>query len=582
MALEEKLLTVTKWQALYHHERQVWETDYASVQTQSFDADRHDDQTIKEWVALLIGEGEERQQTHAYERGRRAEAQKKAVGGVMPTLETEYSGLLDDLGIDLDANLLPAVSPTPTSSARPRVKASDIELREIRDGTRIRVRIYPRTFVCTRCGHYQIVDNATSDLVCPCCKGKMEREGKTHGFPRLRQEAMIHICPRCARVEELIPEDIQKIENGLLVCPKCGDHLHYYGRERVNTITWRCRRCRQYYPQRGRGRAIDRSCSCSIWEPDEEGKRRVSKMYIDRTAASTTYALDFSLLRIKDQPVSLSVLQQRHRDDEAEGIRTWHLDHFWERLSEPEQRWFRQKFPVQEAFLVSNIRSSTVVYGYSTRKAPDQIREEERLLQFFRDDRTNMYRAYVVNEQGRALVIILDKERLAQAVQGKTPTFQRRCYDDLIAEEIVRLNERSLFQENVDRPDTLPLIASLHAIEHALLKQAVAQVGLDYFGSKILLRDGAIILYERQDIGYGGTVQLTAGAGFLELMNEVEQTLAACPHDCEQGCLSCTYINDAWCMPFLPDEIERWYPPNAILLRKEAAQAMMPVGEAKE
>ncbi|TEU15477.1 MAG: hypothetical protein E3J21_13080 [Anaerolineales bacterium] len=581
MAWEEKPITITKWQALYHHERQVWETDYASVQTQNFDADRHDDQMIREWVAMLISEGEQRRQSHAQERSRRAEMQKRVIGGVAPTLEAEYSGLLDDLDIDLNARPLPTASSMPSPSARPRVKASDIELREIRDGTRIRVKVYPRTFVCTRCGHYQIVDNATSDLVCPCCKEKMEREGKTHGFPWLRQEALIHICPRCARVEELIPQDIQ-IENGLLICPRCGDHLHYYGRERVSTIRWRCRKCPQYYPQRGRGRAIDRSCSCSIWEPDEEGKRRVSKMHIDRTAASTTYALSFSLLRIKDQPISLSVLRQRHQDDKAEGVRTWHLDGFLERLNEPEREWFRQMFPIREAFLVSNVCSSTVVYGYSTHKGAGQIKEQERLPQFFRNDRTNTYRAYVVSEQGRALVVILDKERLAEAVQGKIPVPQRRSYDDLIAKEMERLNERPLFQENVDRPDALPLIASLHAIGHALLKQAVAQVGLDYFGSKILLRDGAIILYERQDIGYGGVVQLTAGAGFLELMNEVERTLAACPHDCEQGCLSCVYITDAWCMPFLPDEIERWYPPNAILLRKEAAAAMRPVGEGGE
>lgn len=584
MAWEGKAITVTKWQALYHHERQVWETDYASVQTSSFDANRYDDQTIKEWVALLISEGEQRREAHAQERGRRAETQRKAVGGIAPTLKIEYGGLLDELGIDLDAASLVAASPAPSLSARLRVKASDIELRQIRDGTRIRVRVYPRTFVCPRtgCGHYQIVDNATSDLVCPCCKEKMEQEGKTRGFPWLRQEAMIHICPRCAKVEELIPEDIQKIENGLLICPRCGDHLHYYGRERVSTIRWRCRKCRQHYPQRGRGRAIDRSCSCSIWEPDEEGKRRVSKMYIDRTAASTTYARSFSLLRIKDQPISLSVLRQRHQDDEAEGVRTWHLDGFLERLSEPERQWFRQMFPIQEAFLVSNVRCSTVVYGYSTRKAPDQIREEERLPQFFRNDRTNTYRTYVVNEQGRALVIVLDKHRLAQAVQGKTPVPERCSYDNLIAEDMERLDERSLFQDNVDRPDALPLIASLHAIGHALLKQTMAQVGLDYFGSKILLRDGTIVICERQDIGYGGVVQLTAGAGFLELMNEVEQTLAACPHDCDQGCLSCIYINDAWCTPFLPDEIKRWYPPNAILLRKEAAAAMRPAGEGRK
>jgi len=234
-------------------------------------------------------------------------------------------------------------------------------------------------------------------------------------------------------------------------------------------------------------------------------------------------------------------------------------------------------FPINEAFLVSGVRSSTVVYGYSTHKAPGQIKESERLPQFFRNERTNTYRAYVVNEQGRALVILFDKERLARAVQEEMPLTQQRSYDEMMAAEITRLNKRTLFQENIDHPNLTPLIAALHSIGHAVLKQAMAQVGLDYFGIKILLRDGAIIVYEKQDIGYGGVVQLTAGTGFLELMSEVEQTLSACPHNCEQGCPSCIYINDAWCMPFLPDEIERWYPPNALLLRRKAAAAIRPL-----
>ena len=566
MAWEEKQITITKWQALYHHERQVWETDYASVQTIGFDADRYDDQTIKEWVARLISEGEERWQTHAQERAQRLYRRKKLAGSVPTTLETEYKGLLDDLDIDLDALLSAHPLPTPSASTRPsslRIKASDIELREIRDGTRIRVRIYPRTFVCIQCGHYQLMDNATPNLVCPCCGGQM------------RQETLIHICPRCARVEELIPQDIQKIEKGLLICPKCGDHLHYYGGERASTITWYCRRCHQRYAQRPR--PIDRNCSCSIWEPDEHGRSRVSKMSIDRTAASTTYALHFSLLRVKDKPISLSILRQRYQDDRVEGIRTWHLNDYLRKLSKLEQEWFHQMFPINEAFLVSGVRSSTVVYGYSTHKAPGQIKESERLPQFFRNERTNTYRAYVVNEQGRALVILFDKERLARAVQEEMPLTQQRSYDEMMAAEITRLNKRTLFQENIDHPNLTPLIAALHSIGHAVLKQAMAQVGLDYFGIKILLRDGAIIVYEKQDIGYGGVVQLTAGTGFLELMSEVEQTLSACPHNCEQGCPSCIYINDAWCMPFLPDEIERWYPPNALLLRRKAAAAIRPL-----
>jgi hypothetical protein len=378
----------------------------------------------------------------------------------------------------------------------------------------------------------------------------------------------------------LIPEDVPVDERGWLIC-KCGGHLHYYGRSRVATIRWRCKKCGSQYPQWGRGRAIDRSCTkCSIREKDESGKAKISKMYIDRTAGSNTYALAFSTLRIGDAPVILSVLQTRHQQDKDESFKTWHIhDLFREQLNGQERLMFQAMFPIREAFLVSNVRSSTVVYGYSTRKGA--IREEERLPQFFYDGGNNRYRAYVVNEQGRALVIVLDKEGLAKAVQRDKPTAQWLSYDQLVENEISALNARGRFQQNIDTPEDFPLVAALHTLEHAIFKQALAQVGLDDFGSKILLRDGVIVLYERRDIGYGGVVQLTAGQGFLQLMRGAKSIVEDCNHDCEKGCLACVYITDAWCMPFLRDEVG-WYPPNSLLMRRDAVAALKLVEEEED
>ena len=50
---DEKPITVTKWQALFHHEQEVWETDYSAVQTIRVVADPCDDPTLREMVALL-------------------------------------------------------------------------------------------------------------------------------------------------------------------------------------------------------------------------------------------------------------------------------------------------------------------------------------------------------------------------------------------------------------------------------------------------------------------------------------------------------------------------------------------------
>jgi len=568
---DKKPITVTKWQALFHHEREVWETDYSAVQTIRVVADPCDDPLLREMVALHIEDGQARWTSHAEERSQRLAYRQAAERAVRSApRKSQYSSMLADLDLDWEDTEPTDSDPDTVSSRTLRmVKASNIDLREITDASSIQARIYPRTFVCTRCGHYQVVDDTVTSLKCPCCK---------KGY--LQQEAIIHICPRCARVEELIPEDVPIDEQGWLIC-KCGGHLHYYGRSRVATIRWRCKKCGSQYPQWGRGRAIDRSCTkCSIREKDESGKAKISKMYIDRTAGSNTYALAFSTLRIGDAPVILSVLQARHQQDKEESLKTWHInDLFREQLNGQERLMFQAMFPIREAFLVSNVRSSTVVYGYSTRKGA--IREEERLPQFFYDGGNNRYRAYVVNEQGRALVIVLDKDGLAKAVQRDKPTAQWLSYDQLVENEISALNTRGRFQQNIDTPEDFPLVAALHTFEHAVFKQALAQVGLDDFGSKILLRDGVIVLYERRDIGYGGVVQLTAGQGFLQLMRGAKSIVEDCNHDCEKGCLACVYITDAWCMPFLRDEVG-WYPPNSLLMRRDAVVALELVEEEED
>jgi hypothetical protein len=568
---DKKPITVTKWQALFHHEREVWETDYSAVQTIRVVADPCDDPLLREMVALHIEDGQARWTSHAEERSQRLAYRQAAERAARSAArESQYSSMLADLDLDWESTEPTDSDPDTISSRTLRmVKASNIDLREITDASSIQARIYPRTFVCTTCGHYQVVDDTVTSLKCPCCK---------KGY--LQQEAIIHICPRCARVEELIPEDVPIDERGWLIC-KCGGHLHYYGRSRVATIRWRCKKCGSQYPQWGRGRAIDRSCTkCSIREKDESGKAKISKMYIDRTAGSNTYALAFSTLRIGDAPVILSVLQARHQQDKDESLKTWHInDLFREQLNGQERLMFQAMFPIREAFLVSNVRSSTVVYGYSTRKGA--IREEERLPQFFYDGGNNRYRAYVVNEQGRALVIVLDKEGLAKAVQRDKPTAQWLSYDQLVENEISALNARGRFQQNIDTPEDFPLVAALHTFEHAIFKQALAQVGLDDFGSKILLRDGVIVLYERRDIGYGGVVQLTAGQGFLQLMRGAKSIVEDCNHDCEKGCLACVYITDAWCMPFLRDEV-CWYPPNSLLMRRNAVAALELVEEEED
>lgn len=269
------------------------------------------------------------------------------------------------------------------------------------------------------------------------------------------------------------------------------------------------------------------------------------------------------------------LLAVKRGQDAETGKRSWRLDELLQSLDGFTRGIFRQTYDLVDAFMVNDIESSTVVYGYTTHTTSNRpISESERIPKCF-SQRGGRYRAYLIKSIGRGLVLVFDKAKIAQVIQREVPLSSRKDYDSLVDEELDAL-EFGIFQDNLDHPELFPVSSAMHAIAHALFSRASDEAGLEIFGVKVLLRDAALLLFERQDVGDGGIVQLTSGQQFLRLANGMHSQLYSCGQDCEKGCLSCTFITDFNCSPFLETECNRWYPGNSFLDRSLAGLIIGP------
>src|SRR5690606_15371280 len=92
------------------------------------------------------------------------------------------------------------------------------------------------------------------------------------------------------------------------------------------------------------------------------------------------------------------------------------------------------------------------------------------------------------------------------------------------------------------------LFPALHAIEHAMLTTANRLIGSDSLGSILFLEKGILVLYERDEIGRGGVVQLVnRGVGLNDLIEAATDHVNGCAQGCYDSCPSCTYVRDIYC-----------------------------------
>jgi len=457
------------------------------------------------------------------------------------------------------------------------VHPSQIELIEVNDNSRVEGIVFPRSFICPTCGHYVLMDpNVVASLYCPCCKSYCRTCNNVdsssdnicpncHGplsRSLLRQFNFVFDCPRCGRFEELTPRflNLDELKNGPIQCPVCHvGHLHFLWTDSFSTSRWRCSDS-----ECGHSIGVDKVCRCHVPQTNEQ-PGLPSIMKPTPTTSSIAVPLVRSYLWLGSEMVTLSNLEQNHEGSKETDEFSWRLK---EELSTNELEMVKQLYSIDDAFSIPRIQTTTVVYGFRSgiSSYPTRINENDRLAKLFTDKTRRRYRAYVANTIGRALVLRLSKDRIIDSLVSAGVIQKGSSYEQ-VAENCINHLSVGVFQTVVSGEGPVQLAELLHAYEHAIFKTAVAQVGLEVFGSKILIRDAAIVLYEREEIGPGGLVQLSKADQFIRLLLGTRRILWDCPQLCADACPACLFINDYYCQPYVPDEIDRWLPPNALLDR---------------
>lgn len=467
--------------------------------------------------------------------------------------------------------------------------------------------VYPLTFRCpsSSCGHFQVADPNKGLPTCPCCLTCKEcrktfSASKSQRCPHcgsvnarqtpLRQLSVIEICSRCALVRQIFPHALRlRPEDWVgrpVRCPKCNiGHIHLKRGFSLADARFVCTHGCHY--ERWEAELGGECPECSVRKDANNADDKGDKAFMKpapAVASSNLQPLVESFLFLGSEEANLKSLREgfkRHRDEGYGGWSVGDLDA--DTVFPQKSKAARKICGIDDAFTLSGIRTTTVNYGYWSRAQEHKrpIKDEDRLHRFYRGNRNDPnYDVYFVETEGHGLIIALDQARLLGIVNEATGA-NFASYNDLVEAALFQLRGDNppgqiVFQDLIDPEKVahdhgLTLVRLMHSLEHAVLAQAEEQVGLQIFGSKLLLRDATIVLYEQEDVGDGGINQLVSGTGFLKLMRSVRNQLAVCEQDCETGCPACNYGEDAKCRPFVPHEFEemgvRWVPPNALLDR---------------
>lgn len=436
----------------------------------------------------------------------------------------------------------------------------DIQLLEITSDSTLVMGPYPRSFYCSDCGHYELLNGeviANDDpITCQCGQ---------HSGGMLENYDIVYICPRCARIEHPSPElHLEDEHLGRIRCPEndCNGHLHVRTADSLWDHGFWCTECS--YDQRLESNCPDCHRPATTSEPEVQSEFR--PIVAD---ATLTRPLILSNL-YSARGIRFDDMREASRDDRANDPYHWSLDI----LSRPSQDLVQDLFGIEEVFTVQDVDSATAVYGYeaTVTSVNTDLDQAGRLARTFSaPDRAR--RVFMTYETGRCLVFKFDEERLLKAAVGQETDME---YTELADAEIADLEEadpRDLVGETTYR-----LVPILHALQHALYRAAIEEAGLeDFLGAKLLVQDGAVVLIERDDVGAGGLTQLTLnsdGGILLSYFHRVAELVSECTRDCEDSCPACVYLDDAQCHPFITDEVSGYIPPNSLLDRQSATGVM--------
>jgi Zn finger protein HypA/HybF involved in hydrogenase expression len=553
----------------------------------------------EEWIRLKLHQGEAKRRRQALrDKKRPDEAGAEADDGM----------LLDEIfGEPIEVKEEKEAIPTAEGEIRP-IRARSLSFIPVNEHSVVRTRIFPRSFHCKSCGHFVALDSARppANLRCPCCRQD-----------RLRQEPIVFMCARCATVRELTPRGARLPETGKKAkkrsndvrresrsindflggpppCPDCQTghiHLEKHDDNNIQRWEWSCNSCSRFHE------SVQELCfDCFIpakpadetEEPDDSDSPAKSDIvFMSAFPASAPNALrplTVDVMFIHDEPLNPRALLPAAR--EAAGRWTDYFEMkrgIGSTLTDEEIRQIESTC-ISDAYLLDQLGVITTVYGYragavaSHPKTP--MREDQRLAKFFRDpEGFAEHVCYGMMYEGAALALALDKDLVIERLGLRVPGSREAMYDDIVERDRRGLTDMKI-KDILQLPPESPmasLFRALHSVEHALLMSATQRIGSSVLGSKLFLREGIVLIYEREKVGRGGVVQLAnRGKGLLALMASASDHVSGCAQGCADGCPACAYVRDTSCQYEYADLGRPWLPANALLSRSRARRILVP------
>ncbi|KKN38695.1 hypothetical protein LCGC14_0750930 [marine sediment metagenome] len=456
-----------------------------------------------------------------------------------------------------------------------------INLIKIDETSEINSKIFPKSYICTKCDYFIIFnDEYRGDLFCPNCK-------KEKFSIKMQQYNYLFTCPVCANIEPIAPFWEYDLNGNLIdtqnlpfkcLDPNCKGSLNLFRNEK-NTANsfWYCSKCKLGYRRFIKAKSREHRVynfhnKCKIFL--DGGDPLPIKYDFKRNSARNLNPLIFEYLSIENKEISYESLKEAFEKIE-EGNR-WELN----RLEPYYKKLFESLYNIEDVFIVHNLKNQTCCLGYESSS------KDEKLLQFkkkiFFETFNSQYNVFFFENIGNGLVIKLNTKELVNNLKKIVEISEDTNYTTLIEDFIDRLNNEDIQDLLKSDSPEVGLFKAIHFFSHVILEEVKNKIGLDVFRTKILLRDGVILIYEVEKVMSGGLIQLTLNEKsrnifFSLFCFDIINKIKDCNNDCSDYCQKCSFINDFFCRPLIYYENVRnkWLPPNSLLSRDLAGKIII-------
>ncbi|MGC2237995.1 MAG: DUF1998 domain-containing protein [Pyrinomonadaceae bacterium] len=515
------------------------------------------------------------------------EIQHRAAANKSQSQVEGNSTVLDDIFGDIEIETEIIVD---TGEKRAHIQSKNLSFILVDDDSTVRTKVFPRSFHCSNCNHFEYIDPSKPprNLLCTHCK----REN-------LVQEPIVFMCARCANLREMVPpgESVNNSQNrkarnvkDLLGsapgCPDCRNghiHLEKHNNNNIGVWEWKCSNNQCQYQEQVKYSCLECYLPALKDETNPENTVNASMISMNAFPAAAPSALRglFEVqMFIHNEPLDPSSLQVINHEAAIDWIDYFNLNFGNGSVLETEDLEQIHSACIENVFLLNRVGIVTTVYGYRAGNIASHsvtpTAESDRLARFFKDpEGLSEYVCYGMMNDGSALVIELNKQRIINRLSEITPSLASESYDDVLSAEFQMLQNLPMKNLLETRDNDFILFRSLHALEHAILTSSMQQIGNDVLGSKLFPKEGILLIYEREPIGRGGVVQLVnKGEGLLSMIEAARDQVIGCAQGCIDGCPACIFVRDAHCN-YNYNEMERnWLPANSLLSRLGARRIL--------